>query len=95
MKPQVQPWHLLLLILAGWVRCRQKDAIEFLMTENRVPREKLGKKRIVLNDGQRRRHLHSDVQSALPADITGGRSRPHSMSPVDYSIFGSHTELRR
>ncbi len=35
MKPQFQPWHLLLLILAGWINRRQQDAIEYLLTENR------------------------------------------------------------
>ena len=55
MKSQFQPWQLLLLILAGWMNRRQQDAIEYLMTENRVLREKLGKKRIPLNDDQRRR----------------------------------------
>jgi len=54
LKPQFQPWHLLLLILAGWINRRQQDAIEYLLTENRVLREKLGKKRILLNDDQRR-----------------------------------------
>ena len=55
MKSQFQPWQLLLLILAGWINRRQQDAVEYLMTENRVLREKLGKKRILLNDEQRRR----------------------------------------
>ena len=55
MKPQFQPWHLLLLILAGWINRSQQNAIEYLLTENRVLREKLGKKRILLNDDQRRR----------------------------------------
>ena len=55
MRPQFQPWHLLLLILAGWINRRQQDAVEYLLTENRVLREKLGKGRILLNDDQRRR----------------------------------------
>jgi putative transposase len=55
MKPQFQPWHLLLLILAGWINHTQQDAVEYLLTENRVLREKLGKKRILLNDDQVRR----------------------------------------
>jgi putative transposase len=55
MKSQLQPWQLLLLILAGWINRRQQDAIDFLLTENHILREKLGKKRILLNDGQRRR----------------------------------------
>jgi hypothetical protein len=33
----------------------QQDAVGYLITENRILREKLGKKRILLNDGQRRR----------------------------------------
>lgn len=55
MKALLQPWQLLLLILAGWINRRQQDAIEYLLTENRVLREKLGKKRILLTDNQRRR----------------------------------------
>ena len=55
MKPQFQPWHLLLLILAGWINRRQQDAVEYLLTENRVLKEKLGRKRILLNGYQRRR----------------------------------------
>ncbi len=55
MKAQFQPWQLLLLILAGWINRRQQDAIEYLLTENRVLREKLGKNRILLSDDQRRR----------------------------------------
>ena len=55
MKAQFQPWQLLLLILAGWINRRQQDAVQYLVTENRVLREKLGKKRILLKDDQRRR----------------------------------------
>ncbi len=54
-KALLQPWQLFLLILAGWVHRRQQDVIEYLLTENRVLKEKLGKKRILLNDQQRRR----------------------------------------
>jgi len=54
-KAQFQPWQLLLLILAGWINRRQQDAIEYLLTENRVLREKLGKNRILLSADQRRR----------------------------------------
>ena len=47
----LRPWLLLLLILAGWINRDQQDAIEYLLTENQVLREKLGKRRILLNDG--------------------------------------------
>ncbi len=55
MKSHFQPWQLLLLILAGWINRRQQDAIEYLLSENRILREKLGRKRIHLDDEQRRR----------------------------------------
>ena len=41
--------------MAGWVNRHQREAIEYLKTENRVLREKLGSGRIMLNDDQRKR----------------------------------------
>ena len=55
MKFVLHPWQLLLLILAGWINHQEQDMIEYLRTENRVLPEKLGKKRILFNDDQRRR----------------------------------------
>ena len=52
---QLQPWHIAFLAISGWVHRQQQEIIEYLLTENRVLREKLGKKRILLNDDQRRR----------------------------------------
>jgi hypothetical protein len=37
-----------MLILAGWISHRQQDAIDYLLAETRILREKLGKKRILL-----------------------------------------------
>jgi transposase InsO family protein len=51
----LQPWQLLGMILAGWVNRRQQAVIEYLRTENQLLREKLGKRRIILDDTQRRR----------------------------------------
>ena len=51
----LQPWQLYLVILAGWVNRQQQQVIEYLRTENQVLKEKLGKKRILLTDDQRRR----------------------------------------
>jgi putative transposase len=51
----LQPWHLLLMALASWVNREQQQVIEYLRTENQVLKEKLGGKRILLNDDQRRR----------------------------------------
>jgi hypothetical protein len=51
----LQPWQLLLLILAGWINRQHQAIIEFQRIEIEVHKEKLGKKRILLNDDQRRR----------------------------------------
>jgi transposase InsO family protein len=45
----------LVLIFAGWVNRGQQDVIEYLQEENRVLREQLGGKRLLLTDRQRRR----------------------------------------
>jgi hypothetical protein len=50
----LQPWQLLLLILAGWINRHQQKVIEYLQVENQVLKEKLGKKRLLLSDDQRR-----------------------------------------
>jgi hypothetical protein len=51
----LQPWQLLLLILAGWINRQQQETIEYLRTENQILRESHGRKRIRLNNDQRRR----------------------------------------
>jgi hypothetical protein len=42
-------------MLAGWMNRHQQDMIEYLREENKILREKFGKRRIILNDDQRRR----------------------------------------
>ncbi len=51
----LKPWHLITLFLASHLNREQQRVIEYLQAENQVLREKLGKKRILLNDDQRRR----------------------------------------
>ena len=50
-----KPLHFFAVALAGWMNRQQQDVIEFLMEENRVLREKLGHKRLILNESQKRR----------------------------------------
>lgn len=38
-----------------WMNRRQQEAIEYLRMENRILREKLGHKRLILNESQKRR----------------------------------------
>ena len=51
----LHPWQLRIFSMAGWINRHQQDAIEYLRTENQILKEKLGKRRILLNDDQRRR----------------------------------------
>ncbi|MSQ97643.1 MAG: hypothetical protein EXR98_24265 [Gemmataceae bacterium] len=51
----LQPWQLLLSIVAGWIHDEQQKIIEYQRTIIQVLQEKNGKKRILLNDDQRRR----------------------------------------
>jgi len=55
MKPQLYPWQLLSVIVAGILNEQQQLVIDYLKEENRVLREQLGSKRIRLTDDQRRR----------------------------------------
>jgi hypothetical protein len=50
-----QSWQLLVFILAGWINREQQQVIEYLRSENQIIRETIGKRRILLNDDQRRR----------------------------------------
>ena len=49
---KTKPMGTLRVMLAGWINRHQQDVIEYLKEENKILREKLGTKRIVLNDGQ-------------------------------------------
>ena len=51
----LQPWQLLVVILAGWINRHQQQVHEFQRVQIQVLLEKLGKKRLLLNDDQRRR----------------------------------------
>ena len=70
----LQPWQFLLVILAGWVNQQQQQIIEFQRTEIEVLKEKLGKKRIMLNADQRRRLAPGNWTTTL--DLIPGRIGP-------------------
>jgi len=50
---KINPMAIILTMLAGWINRQQTEVIEYLKEENKILREKLGKKRILLNDNQR------------------------------------------
>ena len=73
----LKPWHLLVLFLASHLNQEQQRVIEYLQVENQVLREKLGKKRILLNDDQRQRGCNGRPNSG---GTTQGRKEPHNES---------------
>jgi hypothetical protein len=50
-----KPLTFFAVALAGWMNRQQQEVIEYLRTENRVLREKLAHKRLILNESQKRR----------------------------------------
>ena len=56
------PWRFFVVALAGWMNRQQQDAIAYLKEENRILREKLGRRRIILNDAQKRRLARAAVK---------------------------------
>ncbi len=54
-QPTPTPLTFLILVFAGWINRKQQHVIEYLKEENKVLREIHGKKRIRLNNDQRRR----------------------------------------
>ena len=51
---KIRPFTILLAMLAGWINRHQQDVIEYLQLENAILKSKLGKRRIILNDDQKR-----------------------------------------
>ena len=50
-----KPLHFFAMALAGWMNREQQDVIAYLHEENRILREKLDHKRVILNESQKRR----------------------------------------
>jgi hypothetical protein len=51
----MQPWQLVLIGVAGWMNRKQQQLIDYLLEENRVLREQIGKKRLSFSDAQKKR----------------------------------------
>lgn len=53
-KPNLHPWQLLMMCLAGWLQREQRQVIEFYQAQREALPQAQGKKRITLTDDQRR-----------------------------------------
>jgi hypothetical protein len=54
MKLILRPWQLFVFVIAGLINRQQQQVIEFQNAQIRILMDKLGKKRILLTDDQRR-----------------------------------------
>jgi hypothetical protein len=60
--------QLLILVISGWLQREQAEVIEYLKAENRMLRQKLGGRRILFTDAERRllaRRAHAIGRKAL------------------------------
>ena len=62
----IQPFHLLVIALAGWLNRHQQAVIDYLIEENGVLKEQLEGKRLRFTDEQRIRLTEDFRFSALP-----------------------------
>jgi putative transposase len=86
----LQPWQLLLAILAGWSNRQHQEVIEYLRTENQILKEKLGKRRILLTDDQRRKlAVKGKVLGRKVLETVGTHIR------LKLATFRSRADLRR
>ena len=67
MTPVIQPFHLLVIALAGWLNRQQQAVIDYLIEENRVLKEQLEGKRLRFTDEQR-------IRLAVKAKVLGRRA---------------------
>ncbi len=63
----IQPFHLLVIALAGWLNRQQLAVIDYLIEENRVLKAQLEGRRVLFNDEQR-------MRLALKAKVLGRRA---------------------
>jgi len=62
----IQPFHLLVIALAGWLNRHQQAVIDYFIEENRVLKEQLEGKRLRFTDEQR-------IRLAVKAKVLGRR----------------------
>ena len=77
----IKPWTFFAVAIAGWMNRQQQEVIAYLRTENHVLREKLGKKRLILNESQK-------CRLATAAMKLGKRPSPGSLQLQDGHPFG-------
>ena len=91
----LQPWQFFFIGLAGWISREQQRTIEYLITENQVLREKVGNKRILLNDDQRRRLAVKGRLLDRKLLASGDHRKSRYYPPLASTAGGSEVGLQR
>jgi putative transposase len=86
MKRVFNPFHFVLIAMAGWMNHRQYQLIDYLREENRVLREQLGERRLRFTDNQRRR-------LAVRAKALGHRLREETPIVTWETLLAWHRKL--
>jgi hypothetical protein len=68
----VIPLQMLVAALLGWLNRDPPDVIAFLREENRVLKAQLGRRRLKLDDDQRRRPMCDTARGGLACGKTSG-----------------------
>jgi transposase InsO family protein len=83
----IQPFHLLVIALAGWLNRQQQTVIDYLIEENRVPKEQLEGQRLRFTDEQR-------IRLAVKAKMLGRRALDELETLVTPdTLFAWHRKL--
>ncbi len=83
-----KPISMLLVMLTAWMNRHQQDVIEYLKEENKILREKLGGKRILLNDDQRIRLMRLPEICVSFVSVATGRSL---LAPLVTHLYTTYT----
>ena len=80
MRADLYPLQVLLVALAGWISRRQQEVVAYLVEENRVLKQQLGKKWLRLTDDQRRRRAAARPARPSSAALLGTGMMSQDMS---------------
>ncbi len=69
----------------------QQRAIQYLETENAILREKLGKRRILLNDDQRRRLAIKGKELLRPAKVMSAYTLQRGLKYCGFAAWVGHS----
>src|SRR5712691_848928 len=94
MRAGLDPCSFLIVAIAGWMNRHQQAVIEYLIEENRVLREQIGRRRMRFDDDQRRRLAAKAKRLGrkLLAEVATNR---HARNSIGLASKADRHEIRR